>query len=307
MNYTLNQLRIFLKVVEFESVTKAAEVLHLTQPAVSIQLKNLQQQFDIPLTEVINKRIYITEFGREVARVAEIILREVDAMDQRAAAFHGKMTGSLRFSVVSTGKYVLPFYLTGYLKQHPHIDLGIDVTNRVQVIRDLEMNKVDFSLISYIPDNMNLNMVNLLDNDLYLIGSPEHQNSKRKEDNLNINSSIIFRESGSATRLAMEKFFKDRKMQFRKKIELTSNEAVKQAIIAGLGYSIMPLIGLKNELQKKEVKIIPYPGLPLNSQWNLVWLKDKKLSPAAEGFLQYLEQEKSKIFAKHFRWISQFK
>ena len=114
MNYTLNQLRIFLKVVQTESVTKAAEELFLTQPAVSIQLKNFQDQFDIPLTEVVGRKIYITDFGREIAEAAENIINHVHAINYKTLAYKGQLTGQLKISVVSTGKYVMPFFLSKF-------------------------------------------------------------------------------------------------------------------------------------------------------------------------------------------------
>ena len=130
MNYTLNQLRIFLKITQTESVTKAAEELHLTQPAVSIQLKNFQDQFDIPLTELVGRKIYITDFGKEIAEAAENILNQVNAINYKTQAYKGQLSGRLRISVVSTGKYVMPYFLSGFMKQHEGIELEMDVTNK---------------------------------------------------------------------------------------------------------------------------------------------------------------------------------
>ena len=119
MNYTLNQLQIFLKIVQTQSVTKASEELHLTQPAVSIQLRNFQDQFDIPLTEVIGRKIYITDFGREIAKAAEVIIQQVHAINYKTMAYKGQLTGRLKISVVSTGKYVMPYFLSQFMQQHP--------------------------------------------------------------------------------------------------------------------------------------------------------------------------------------------
>ena len=151
MNYTLNQLQIFLKVTQTLSVTKAAEELHLTQPAVSIQLKNLQDQFDIPLTEVVGRRIYITDFGKEIAQAAEDILQQVAAINYKTQAHKGQLTGRLKLSTVSTGMSVMPFFLSPFMKQHKSLELIMDVTNRGKAIESLEQNTVDFSLISILP------------------------------------------------------------------------------------------------------------------------------------------------------------
>ena len=152
MNYTLNQLQIFLKVVQTTSITKAAEELNLTQPAVSIQVKNFQAQFEIPLLEIIGKKIYITDFGKEIALSAENILEQVYAINYKTMAFKDQLVGRLKVSIVSTGKYVLPYFLSDFLKLNPGIELTIDVTNREKVSKSLEANEVDFSLVPDLPD-----------------------------------------------------------------------------------------------------------------------------------------------------------
>ena len=148
MNYTLNQLQIFLKIVQTQSVTKAAEELHLTQPAVSIQLKNFQDQFDIPLTEVLGRKIHITDFGREIAVAAENIINQVYAINYKTQAFKGQLTGRLKISIVSTGKYIMPYFLTSFMQKHAGIELLMDVANKNSVIESLENNEVDFALVS---------------------------------------------------------------------------------------------------------------------------------------------------------------
>ena len=156
MNYTINQLRIFLKITQTQSVTKAAEELHLTQPAVSIQLKNLQDQFDIPLTEIIGRKIFITDFGKEIALAAENILNQVYEINYKTLAHKGQLTGRLKISVVSTGKYIMPYFLSDFLNQHQGIELMMDVTNKNKVIESLEKNEVDFSLVSVLPENIQI-------------------------------------------------------------------------------------------------------------------------------------------------------
>ena len=148
MNYTLHQLQVFLQVVKTQSVTKAARELNLTQPAVSIQLKKLQDQFDIPLSEVIGRKIYITDFGHEIALAAENILNQVHAINFKTMAYKGQLAGRLRISVVSTGKYVMPYFISDFMAQHPGINLQMDVTNKQRVTESLEQNEVDFSLVS---------------------------------------------------------------------------------------------------------------------------------------------------------------
>ena len=307
MNYTLNQLQIFLKVVQTQSVTKASEELHLTQPAVSIQLKNFQDQFDIPLTEVVGRKIYITDFGREIAEAAENIINQVYAINYKTMAYKGQLIGRLKISVVSTGKYVMPFFLSQFIQKNSGIELNMDVTNKNMVVESLENNEVDFALVSFLPSTKKYEKLDLLQNKLFLVGngtSSLKKSTSAKE--LFKDLPLIFREKGSGTRQAMELFLEKNNIPFLKKMELTSNEAVKQSLIAGLGYSIMPLIGIKNELQNKKLQIISTKGLPIKSTWSLIWLKGKKLSPAATAFLEYLKKEKSNIVDDHFGWNEKY-
>jgi DNA-binding transcriptional LysR family regulator len=298
MNYTLNQLQIFLKIVQTESITKAAEELHLTQPAVSIQLKNLQDQFDIPLTEVLGRKLYITDFGREIAESAENIINQVYAINFKTQAHKGQLTGRLKLSVVSTGKYVMPYFLSMFMKKHEGIELLMDVTNKQKVIESLEKNEVDFALVSILPTSMQIEKLDLLPNHLYLVGATNPMiKNKTTTKSLFENMPFIFREKGSGTRQTMENFFTKNQISVLKKMELTSNEAVKQALMAGLGYSIMPLIGIKNQIQTKELQIIPVKGLPIKTTWSLIWLKNKKHSPVAAAFLEHLKKEKNNIAA----------
>ncbi|MDP2176108.1 MAG: LysR family transcriptional regulator [Bacteroidota bacterium] len=303
MNYTLNQLQIFLKIVQTKSVTKASEELHLTQPAVSIQLKNFQDQFDIPLTEVLGRKIHITDFGHEIAEAAENIINQVYAINYKTLAYKGQLTGRLKISVVSTGKYVMPYFLTGFMKQNSSIELLMDVSNKNKVIESLKNNEVDFALVSILPTSLNIDKLDLLQNKLYLVG-----NTKTKIDTTDVflNLPLIFRENGSGTRQTMENFIEWNNLHVSKKMELTSNEAVKQALLAGLGYSIMPLIGIKNELFNNELQIIPIKGLPITTTWSLIWLKGKKHSPVSTSFLNYLKKEKSQIVHDKFSWYEQY-
>jgi DNA-binding transcriptional LysR family regulator len=306
MEFTLNQLQIFLKIVEAKSVTRASEELHLTQPAVSIQLKNFQDQFDIPLTEVIGRKIYITDFGYEIAASAEYILNQVDAIKYKTLAHKGHLTGKLKISVVSTGKYVMPFFLTEFMKTHSGIELIMDVTNKTKVLESMENNEVDFALVSITPTNLNIEKIDLLPNILCLIGN----NSIKIKKGINPveflkDLPLIFREKGSGTRQIMEKFIESNNFSVQKKMELTTNEAVKQALLAGLGFSIMPLIGIKSELQNHELQIIPIKGLPITSSWSLIWLKNKKHSPVSLAYLEFLKKEKNNIVQEQFNWHQQ--
>jgi DNA-binding transcriptional LysR family regulator len=302
MNYTLNQLQIYLKVVQTMSITKAAEELNLTQPAVSIQIKNFQAQFEIPLIEIIGKKIYVTDFGHEIAKSAEGIIDQVYAINYKTMAFKDQLLGRLKISIVSTGKYVMPYFLTGFLKNNPGVEISIDVTNREKVFHSLENNEVDFSLISTDVTSPSFDHIEILENDLYLVGNPQTAplNPSFAFKEFNQELPLIFRENGSGTRKIMEGYLKKQGIHVLKKIELVSNEAVKQAVMAGLGYSIMPMIGIKNELKNDQLSIIPRNGLPISTSWKLIWHKEKSPSPVAKAFMAYVIENKDKIKADHF-------
>ena len=255
----------------------------------------------------MGRKIYITDFGREIAEAAENIINQVHAINYKTLAYKGQLTGRLKISVVSTGKYVLPYFLTHFMKQHSGIELIIDVTNKSKVIESLENNEVDFALVSILPHTLNVEKLDLLQNKLYLVGSAKTKFKKGiSTKEIFKDLPLIFREKGSGTRQTMESFIERNNISALKKMELTSNEAVKQALLAGLGHSIMPLIGIKNELHNKELQIIPIKGLPITTSWSLIWLKGKKHSPVSMSFLEYLKKEKTQIVRDKFNWYEQY-
>lgn len=304
MHYTLHQLRIFLKVSDLQSITKAAEDLHLTQPAVSIQLKKLQDQFELPLTEVVGRQLYVTDFGEEIAKRSRRILEEADGIKYTIDQHKGLLTGSIKISVVSTGKYVIPYFLKDFMDAHPGVNISIDVSNKNKVVEGMSKNESDFSLVSVLPEDIKLHKVTLMENRLFLIGSMEYADILKKPKDLE-KVTLLFREDGSATRKAMENYLNENDITVKKSMMLVSNEAVKQAIYAGIGVSIVPLIGLRNALQNEQFKLFKFKNLPIVTQWNLVYLEGKNLTPAQEALVRYMEENKEKITEKHFDWATQ--
>ncbi len=294
MKYTLHQLKIFSVIAEVKSITKASEILHMTQPAASIQLKNFQNQFDIPLTEVIGRQIYVTDFGKRVKEIADKVLEETDKLQYEMNLHMGILSGKLKISSSSTGKYVIPHFLSPFMLEHEGIDLQLDVKNKQLVVESLVKNEIDFAFISTVPKDIPVEEELLIENKLYLLSSP-----------LSTHQRLIVREKGSATRDAMLGYFKDN-LKDAYRMELTSNEAVKQAVIAGLGDSILPLIGVENELNNKELEIINRPELPIVFYWRLVWLKGKELSPVAQRFLDFIRTKKDTIIKDKFAWYKAY-
>lgn len=307
MNYTLHQLQVFLKVTQLKSITKAADELFLTQPAVSIQLKNFQDQFEIPLTEIIGRKLFVTDFGMEIALAAENILNEVYAINYKTMAYKGQLFGRLKISIVSTAKYIMPYFLSDFMKLHDQIELLLDVTNKSKVLESLEKNEIDFAMVSVLPTTLQLEKIDLMENKLYLVGKSQHGFKNNLYDaSVFENIPLIYREQGSGTRFVMEQFIKENNLPVHKKMELTSNEAVKQSVLAGLGYSIMPIIGIKNQLENNELQIIPVEKFPIISNWYLIWQKNKKFTPLARAYLDFIIKNKNKIVMDNFKWIERF-
>lgn len=307
MNYTLHQLRVFLEVSKNKSITKAAEELHLTQPAVSIQLKKLQEQFDLPLTEVIGRKLHVTEFGHKLARASERVLAEANSINDLSDQYKGLMVGKIRISIVSTAKYLLPYFLNSFLEKYPQVKLQVNVRNKAYVMDRLKQNDTDFAMVSVIPAGVDVKMVNLMDNHLFLVGSskrPPLKKNLKAEDVAKL--PLIFREPGSATRAAMESFLMPVGGAENKRMELVSNEAVKQAVNAGLGYSVMPLIGLRNELKNGDMKIFPVKGLPIVTKWFVIYNRNKGLLPASKAFIAHLEDYKDEVIKDSFAWCADY-
>ncbi|MCU0429837.1 MAG: LysR family transcriptional regulator [Cytophagaceae bacterium] len=301
MNYTLHQLLVFTKVVQCQSITKASEELFMTQPAVSIQMKNFQDQFEIPLTEVIGRQLQITDFGMEIYGMANRILQEVHAINYKTMAYKGLLSGRLLIGVASTGKYVMPYFLSEFMHQNQGIDLVMDVTNKSKVVESLAKGSIEFALVSVLPDKLEVEEELIMDNELYFVSSKHFKKDKEKYSKEDLETqALIYREEGSATRKVMELYFEKKNIRARKKMELTSNEAVKQAVLAGLGISIMPVIGIRDELKRKSMVILPVAGLPIRTQWRLIWLKNKALSPVAQSYIRHLRENKKKIIQRFF-------
>ncbi len=301
MHYTFHQLKIFIKVCECLSITKTAEELFLTQPAVSIQLKKLQDQFELPLTEKIGRQLYITDFGREIEKRSKRILDEADGIKYTIDQYKGLLTGKIHISVVSTGKYVIPYFLKPFMDAYPGIDISIDVSNKGKVVKALSKNVNDFALVSVLPDQMDIQKVELIDNRLFLVGTSDFNGKINSPKDLE-DITLLFREEGSATRNAMMDYLSKNKVQVRSSMELVSNEAIKQAIIAGIGFSIVPLIGLRTALAYEKIKIYPLKGLPALTKWNLIHNSGKNLTPVHEALIAFLEANKEKIAHEHFAW-----
>ena len=258
MNITLHQLKAFQAIAKFQSITKAAEAMSMTQPAVSIQLKNLQEQFEVPLTEIIGKRIHITEFGQELVDTADRIYGELGQIEEKMLELKGLMGGKIRISAVSTGKYIIPYLMADFMKVHPHVEISLEVSNRNKVLAHLQENSTDLALVSLLPEDLDLESIQLAENKWFLACSPENKESFQAHINAGAWDKVRFvlREKGSGTRTIMEKFFNERDIHVENRLELTTNEAVKQALMAGLGTSLLSNYSMAQEIKEGRIALL---------------------------------------------------
>lgn len=305
MNISLHHLRILQAIAKQKSITKASVSLNMSQPAVSIQLKNLQDQFEIPLTEIIGKQIHITSFGEELVETANRIFAELEMIQNRVLEMKGLLTGKIKISTVSTGKYLMPYIMSDFLKIHTHLEMNLEVSNRITVISHLQENSTDLALVSMVPEELDLDSIILTENKWYLACAPENADLYRAEIEKGNWDKIPFvlREKGSGTRVMMEKFFMEKEFTVNSKMDLSTNEAVKQAVMAGLGASLLSNFSMTQEIIDKRITILEYPGLPLTANWTLVWLKQKNHNPAVKAFLNWIGENKESVFKTHFSHI----
>lgn len=308
MPYTLHQLRVFETVAQTGSITRAAERLHMSQPAVSIQLKHLQQHFGLPLTEVVGRRLRLTQAGHELhAHVADLDARLRD-MEAAMDELRGAVRGRLRCSVVSTGTYFIPYILGAYREAHPGIDFQLQMTNRDTALRHLESDEADMAVVSILPDDLEVESLPIMDNPLVVVASPQLEVPETTAP-LPLAAlaelPIILREPGSGTRIVMLDLFGRHGLSPRIPYEFDTNEAIKQAVMAGLGVSVISRLSLKNELRHGALREIPVEGFPLTTRWRLIWMKRKRLSPAARSFLAFLEANREAIMTRQFGWVGE--
>jgi len=290
MKPTLHQLRIFRTVVEFSSYTQAASALSLTQPAVSMQVKKLAQTFGVPLIEQLGKKIYLTEAGESVYTCAKEIADQLDKVAETIDYLQGIKRGSLKISVATTAGYVVTRMLARFSDLYPQISISLDVTNRQALLNQLADNIPDLVIMGEPPSGLNLSAQPFMDNPLLMVAAPSHPlvNATSVEMDELANQTFVIRECGSGTRMAVERFFGAAGIKIHSAMEMTSNEAIKQAVQAGLGLGIVSRYTVELELDTGYLTEIKAKGFPLIRKWYLVQLAGKKLSPVASLFESFV-------------------
>ncbi len=297
---TLQQMRLFEAVARHRSFSRASEELFLSQPAVSIQVKRLEGSIGTPLLERVGKRIYLTATGEEVYAACRDILARLESLKTTVDDMQGVVKGKLRISAVTTAKYTLPHLLGAFVQRYPEVDVSLKVTNRRDVLSDLALNESDMVVMGQVPPEIEVEVHPFLENRLVLAAPTDHRLAKRRRVPLKEleGERLLVREAASGTRRATEQLFAEHGVSFTVRMELGSTEAIKQAVMAGLGISVLPLNSLALELATGRVALLDVHGFPLLRHWHVVYPRTKKLSLAARTFIEFLATDAEVVVAR---------
>lgn len=293
MHLTLRQLTVFEAVARYLNFTRAAEELHLTQPAVSMQIKQLEDSVGLPLFEQLGKKIYLTQAGREMFGYSRSIAQLLSEAEEVMEQIKGVQRGHLDISVASTANYFATRMLAAFVHANPSITFSLDVTNRETLLRQLEANERDLVIMGRPPARMDLTAEPFMDNPLVVIAPPDHPlvgTGKVPLERLQ-QETFVVREQGSGTRIAMERFFSERGITLTTGMEMSSNEAIKQAVEAGLGLGLVSVHTMALELESQRLVVLNVESFPILRHWYVVHRRGKRLSPAAQAFTDFILRE----------------
>jgi DNA-binding transcriptional LysR family regulator len=291
--YTLRQLDTFLEVARQLSISRAAGVLHVSQPAVSMQLRQLEDIVGMPLYEQIGRKIRLTDAGHEVAQYTMAATAQLRQLEDAMAARRGIRKGRVELAMVSTAKYFVPMLLVLFRKKFPDIEVSLQIHNRESIMALLMRNEVDLVIMGRAPDAIDCVACAFATNPLGVICAPGHPLSRRRQAPLSIlnGQEFVVRESGSGTRHAMERLFMEHDIHPRVVMEMPSNETIKQAVMAGMGMSFLSLRTIRQELASGHLVLVDIEGLPIVRHWHITHLAAKRLSPAASVFKEFIVEE----------------
>jgi DNA-binding transcriptional LysR family regulator len=300
---TVRQLQIFTAAASQLSFSQTSKALHLTQPAVSMQIRQLEQSAGLALFERVGKGLRLTHAGEEMQRCARQVLEALRAAEDTFAALKGLRGGRVSIAVVSTAKYFAPKLLALFAQQHPQVELKLSVSNREAVIGQLTENQVDLAIMGTPPRALDAAATAFAPHPLVVISAPDHPLAARRRIPLAAleNETFLVREPGSGTRSAMERFFGAHRFPLKVGMEMSSNETIKQAVMAGMGLAFISQHTIGLEVATGRITVLRVEGLPVMRQWNLVHRQEKRLSPAAQAFKEFVLKEGAQ-FVK--RWLA---
>jgi DNA-binding transcriptional LysR family regulator len=290
MHITLRQLRAFEAVARLRSFSRAAEEMHVTQPTVSKQIKLLNEQVDMPLLEQLGKKVFLTAAGQELYTTCAQWLEVWGRFEQTIANFKGLKQGRLRIAAVTTAKFFMPRILGPFCSQYPGIDIALEVINRDRLLERLSHNEDDLYVMGVPPEDLDIESKAFMDNPLVVLAPASHPMAARNNIPFTelANETFLVRERGSGTRMTMERVFQERNTPLRIKMELGSNEAIKQAVAGGLGLALLSRSTLNLDQGQKELAVLDVQGFPIMRAWYVVRPKGKQLSVVAQTFLEFL-------------------
>jgi len=298
MNITLRQLKVFEAVARHLNYTRAAEELFLSQPAVSMQIKQLEDGLGQPLFEKMGKKVYLTDAGKEVYRYSQTITSQLNELQTVMEEMTGLHHGRLTLTVASTANYFVPTLLGVFNERHKGVSVDIDVTNRENLLKALTANTTDFAIMGHPPDGLELAYYPFMENPLVVLAAPDHPLAGQRQIPLErlAEETFIMRERGSGTRAARERFFAEHGgITFNKTMEMNSNEAIKQAVQAGLGLGVLSIHTLEVELMLKRLVVLDVEGFPIMRHWYIVHRKEKRFSAIAQAFKDFVLTESESL------------
>jgi DNA-binding transcriptional LysR family regulator len=297
LHVTLRQLRVFESVARHLSFSRAAEELFLSQPAVSMQIKQLENQVGLPLFEQIGKKIYLTEAGKEIYHYSRAVAQQLSDMEHALNELKGLERGRLAIAVVSTANFFAPQLLARFVQQHPGVHVSLSVVNRETVLRQLAENEIDLAIMGLPPEGLDVRWQPFMENPLVVIAPPSHPLTKEKRIPMKRLAEEVFviREPGSGTRGAMERFFAEHRVQLKTSMQMGTNEAIKQAVQAGMGLGVVSYHTIELELETKRLKVLDVVGFPIRRNWYLVHRQQKRLSKVAEAFREFLLKQAERL------------
>jgi len=300
MRLTLKQLQIFETVAELQSYTLAARQLFLTQPAISMQIKQLEAEIGLPVFDRIGKKIQLTDAGRELLQHARNIQIQLEEAQQSMEELRGVKRGRLHLTMASTANYFTPKLLAGFCHEYPDIQISLSVANRAGLLQALEHNTTDLVIMGEPPSTMPLAAEVFMENPLVIVAPPEHRLAGRKLVSLKevARENFIIREIGSGTRAAVERFLSTHELERPQSIEMNSSEAIKQAVQAGLGLGVVSMHTLEMELTLKRLTVLNVEDFPIMRHWRLVYRKDRHFSPVSQAFHDYVLEHTSELLPR---------
>ena len=299
MRITFRQLQVFNEVCDLRSYSRAAEEMSLTQPAVSLQIRQLEELIGQPLFDYVGKKLYMTEAAEALQLASRDIFGRLENLDMQLSDMLGSLQGQLKLAVESSAKYFVPHLFAAFKRQHPEVNLQLTVVNRAQAVRRLSDNRDDLVIMSMVPQDMGLEFLPFLNNPIVAVAPTDHPLCNRGPLHLQDLEpyTLLMREQGSGTRMACEEYFKEKRVHFSQTLEVSSNESQRECAVAGLGVALLTRHAVSLELATGLLRELPVEELPLYRSWCVVQAKAKRLSPVAHAFLGGIRTERLQISA----------